>query len=72
MTQLEIAALAVGAFGLFMFGYSLGWMQRGRCGRIWFDRAGQCLCMDRALSPAEVDEVRRIWREAATEGRELQ
>ncbi|MGL3208715.1 hypothetical protein [Bradyrhizobium sp. BR 1433] len=30
MTQLEIAALAVAAFGLFMFGYSLGWMQRGR------------------------------------------
>ncbi|UGA47122.1 hypothetical protein [Bradyrhizobium quebecense] len=33
MTQLEIAAIAVGAFALFMFGYSLGWMQRGRLGR---------------------------------------
>lgn len=30
MTQLEIAALAVAAFGLFMFGYSLGWLQRGQ------------------------------------------
>ncbi|WP_338700706.1 MULTISPECIES: hypothetical protein [Bradyrhizobium] len=29
MTQLEIAAIAVGAFALFMFGYSLGWVQSG-------------------------------------------
>ncbi|MDI2110456.1 MULTISPECIES: hypothetical protein [Bradyrhizobium] len=72
MTQLEIAALAVGAFGLFMFGYSLGWMQRGQRLRISFDRDGECLRADRALSRAEVDEIRRVWREAATEGRQLQ
>jgi len=33
MTQFEIAALAVGAFALFMFGYSLGWIQRDRLAR---------------------------------------
>ncbi|ODM77775.1 hypothetical protein [Bradyrhizobium elkanii] len=33
MTQLEIAAIAVGAFALFMFGYSLGWLQRARLAR---------------------------------------
>ncbi|GEC52241.1 hypothetical protein ABIF38_006403 [Bradyrhizobium japonicum] len=29
MTQLEIAAAFVVAFGLFMFGYALGWLHRG-------------------------------------------
>ncbi|NEU95069.1 hypothetical protein [Bradyrhizobium uaiense] len=72
MTQLEIAAFAVGAFGLFMFGCSLGWMHCGQRLRISFDRDGECLRMNRALSRAEVDDIRRVWREAAAEGRELQ
>ncbi|MGY3689964.1 hypothetical protein ACVIGA_000044 [Bradyrhizobium sp. USDA 3240] len=33
MTQLDISAIAVGAFALFMFGYSLGWLQRDRIAR---------------------------------------
>ncbi|UGY23203.1 hypothetical protein HU675_0035390 [Bradyrhizobium septentrionale] len=72
MTLLEIAAIAVGAFALFMFGYSLGWMQRGQRSRISLDRDGECLRVNRVLSRAEVDEIRRVWREAAAEGRELQ
>ncbi|MBR0695969.1 hypothetical protein [Bradyrhizobium lablabi] len=42
MTQVEIAGLAVLAFGLFMFGYSLGWMHRAaRLGCVVLEVASQ-------------------------------
>lgn len=49
MTQLEIAIISVGAFALFMFGYSLGWVQRGsRLGSIVAD----------VTSPESIDRFR--------------
>ncbi|MBR1206980.1 MULTISPECIES: hypothetical protein [unclassified Bradyrhizobium] len=49
MTQLEIAGSLVLLFALFVFGYSLGWMQRGsRLGRAIAD----------VSSPDAVDRLR--------------
>ncbi|UFX41814.1 hypothetical protein HAP47_0021150 [Bradyrhizobium sp. 41S5] len=51
MTQLDIAAIAVGAFALFMFGYSLAWLQRDGIARRVIARqrrfdAGGSVCED--------------------------
>lgn len=59
MTQLEIVALSIGAFAIFMFGYWLGWRHRGGSHLPRFDADAQCWIFDGPLTGDGVEKFRR-------------